>query len=666
MYEQQQMYDASGYASTSNRKRLEDYDKIYDKGYASSGCYSMTPANVGHQQASGLHYQSTPALSQSHPSYHHQAQSAQTPVPQHQVPPSVHHQQQHHHRPGHRHQDYKMLVNVGGVRHEILWLTIEKFPNTRLGRLQECRTEDAILSYCDHYSYEDNEYFFDKNPRIFAAIISCYRTGKLHIPDEFCLTELVTELRYWGFDESLLDMCCQQKYRGRKILYQEMRNDLEMEMFQHGYGSSTYPYGFEMYDERFGVGQCAVYRKFLYDSYENPRIARTTKVLPMISIVFSVLAVVAVALNSVLSIQERDKFGNVSDNVLLSRIIMACVAWISIEYVLRLFSSPNVARFMFDFCNIVDLLGCGLYFYTLLQSTKPGDRLMDLWRLYLMLRSWRIPFLICKLLYEPSALRMDTEILRNFNKQFAILMLFFLTGVVMLSSAIYTAEKDDPTSPFTSIPESFWYTIAALTTTGNTSIHPVTPKGKYFGALASIVGVLFLAAVITISNFARVLQNFNASRQQQSSINGTGSAVPIKPGTTNAHGANSAATYPGQSMTRGSQSASHPHTTQSSNHPMENPHSSYHHITFTDDLGNSLGSIDALVERDRKASRDLSHSSNKVKTITLKIKLDPAVIKPQGALTSLVTKAHPGSGTLAHSAAGGATAADRSFPPAMV
>lgn len=97
---------------------------------------------------------------------------------------------------------------------------------------------------------------------------------------------------------------------------------------------------------------------------------------------------------------------------------MVCVAWISIEYVLRLFSAPNVARFMFDCCNIIDLLGCGLYFYTLLQSkSATGERINDLWKLYLMLRSWRVPNLICKLLYEPATLRMDTEILRNFNKQ---------------------------------------------------------------------------------------------------------------------------------------------------------------------------------------------------------------------------------------------------------
>ena len=274
MYEQK--YDASGYASTT-RKRTEDYDKIYDKGYASSGCYSMTPAAaVGHHPGGGggtLHYQSTPALSQTHPyPYSHQHPGM--------IPPSAAALNTHQRRSA-VHQDYKMIVNVGGVRHEILWATIEKFPNTRLGRLQECRTEDAILSYCDYYSYDDNEYFFDKNPRIFNAVISCYRTGKLHIPDDFCLTELVTELRYWGFDESLLDMCCQHKYRGLKMQYQELRNDLEMKTYQQQYGYAAgfgTTAGFEMFDERFGVGQCAVYRKFLYDSYENPRIARTTKV----------------------------------------------------------------------------------------------------------------------------------------------------------------------------------------------------------------------------------------------------------------------------------------------------------------------------------------------------------------------------------------------------
>lgn len=181
----------------------------------------------------------------------------------------------------------KMLVNVGGHRHEILWRTLEKFPSTRLGRLHDARTEDSILQFCDFYSYEDNEYFFDKNPVIFSSVLSCYRNGKLHIPDEFCLSEIVTELRYWGFDENFLDMCCQQKYRTRKMLYQEMKAEAETELLQlYGYPTNQMPMmagmpgfaGYGMYDDRWGVGVCAVYRKFFYDSFENPRISKTTQV----------------------------------------------------------------------------------------------------------------------------------------------------------------------------------------------------------------------------------------------------------------------------------------------------------------------------------------------------------------------------------------------------
>lgn len=217
--------------------------------------------------------------------HHHSSNYPQQLSQQSQLMQSTHHQQQpYSSRYCTRSNDYKILVNVGGVRHELLWSTLEKFPFTRLGRLQECRTEDAILNYCDHYSYEENEYFFDKNPKIFQSVISCYRTGKLHIPDEFCLTELVTELRYWGFDENFLDMCCQQKYKNRKLLYQEMKAEAEAELWAlYGYGNNNYlnnyPYN-QMYDERFGVGQCALYRKFLWDSFQNPRFSKRTKVKP--------------------------------------------------------------------------------------------------------------------------------------------------------------------------------------------------------------------------------------------------------------------------------------------------------------------------------------------------------------------------------------------------
>lgn len=93
---------------------------------------------------------------------------------------------------------HRIVLNVGGVRHETFLSTLKTIPDTRLSYLGEHHT---TVARSPEYDASKGEYFFDRHPGVFAQILNFYRTGRLHCPSDVCGPLFEEELGFWGIDE---------------------------------------------------------------------------------------------------------------------------------------------------------------------------------------------------------------------------------------------------------------------------------------------------------------------------------------------------------------------------------------------------------------------------------------------------------------------------------
>lgn len=102
----------------------------------------------------------------------------------------------------------KIILNVGGFRHETYVGTLRNIPDSRLYSLTNNNPTQV-----PEFDPSSGEYFFDRHPLVFTQILNYYRTGKLHCPSDVCGPVFEEELAFWGLEDASIETCCWMNYR---------------------------------------------------------------------------------------------------------------------------------------------------------------------------------------------------------------------------------------------------------------------------------------------------------------------------------------------------------------------------------------------------------------------------------------------------------------------
>jgi len=391
-----------------------------------------------------------------------------------------------------------VILNVGGKRHEVRWNTLDKYPTSRLGRLRHCVTHRGLQQLCTSYSLEAREYFFDRSPRNFDAILGLYRTNKLHLAAGVCVQDFCEELEYWGLDDLHMEPCCQHTYYRARWLLPTAKIDAVQE-------------------DDFGTGCCAPMQRHLWNLFENPDHSKAAKAVAVVSCIFVIVSTLCLIFSTLPQFQLRQANGEISREEYFFEIAEAVfVGWFSFEYVVRFIAAPYKSKFVKGAMNVVDLLGILPYFMSLVLSlvTNGGReeggigrteakyesqmrRIAQIFRIMRILR-------IFKLARHITGLQTLALTLRCSYKELALLMLVVIMGMLIFSGLAYVGEKDEEGTMFDSMLTSLYWAIITMTSVGYGDIYPVTWFGKFIGAVCAICGVLCISLPIPI-----IVNNFN-------------------------------------------------------------------------------------------------------------------------------------------------------------
>ncbi|KAJ8265581.1 hypothetical protein COCON_G00146800 [Conger conger] len=413
------------------------------------------------------------------------------------------------------------IINVGGLRYQLPWATLESFPLTRLGQLRPSASFDEIMRVCDDYDVARNEFFFDRNPCAFRTILTFLRAGKLRMLRETCALSFRDELLYWGVPEDRLEWCCRRKLLQRVEEFQELdqAEELEDELLPDPDAGPR-----EAPDEADARTSLCMAR--LRDMVERPHSGLPGKIFACLSVLFVTVTAINLSISTMPAMREEEEEGKCSRmcyNIFMVETV--CVAWFSLEFTLRFIQDRSKLAFLRQPLNLIDVLAILPYYVTLLvdSTSSAGEKRLGSGSSYLdkvglvlrVLRALRILY-VMRLARHSLGLQTLGLTARRCTREFGLLLLFLCVAIALYSPLLYLIESEAAggSRDFSSVPSTYWWAVITMTTVGYGDMVPRSVPGQVVALSSILSGILLMAFPVT-SIFHTFSRSYLELKQEQ-------------------------------------------------------------------------------------------------------------------------------------------------------
>ncbi|ESO86721.1 hypothetical protein LOTGIDRAFT_71678, partial [Lottia gigantea] len=408
----------------------------------------------------------------------------------------------------------KITINIGGVRFETFKSTLELRPGTRLAVLAN------LLESDETWDPDTNEFFFDRHPGAFPAILHYYRSDELHTDHNICGNIIKGELNFWGLDETEIEPCCwgnYSRFRDNKETLAALDDNFSGQIEdEDAWGEK--PTKFTKFKRKMWI--------FL----EDPTSSRGAKAYALLSMFFVLISIgvfvlethtlFRVALPGVtvpntteapcaykgtnnfcckLNVPNEMSLSGSEPHPVMIYLDYLCAGFFTLEYLTRIFFAPKKLVFLRKPLNIIDVLCLLPHFVAIsLKSINPADTTSNILRSVLAFRIVRV-LRIFKLMKHYTAFKILVYTIKVSTKELLLMVIFLFSGVLIFASVIFYVE----TNNFNSIPAGFWWALVTMTTVGYGDKVPESEGGYIIGSLCVMCGVLTVAFTVPI-----VVNNF--------------------------------------------------------------------------------------------------------------------------------------------------------------